>query len=49
MRPKLAAALEALQAGVAEVVLADGRTPHALTAALLGAGPATRISAGGRT
>ena len=49
MRPKLAAALEALQAGVAEVVLADGRAPHALTAALLGAGPATRISAGGRT
>ena len=44
-----AAALEALQAGVAEVVLADGRAPHALTAALLGAGPATRISAGGRT
>lgn len=49
MLPKLAAALEALQAGVAEVVLADGRTPYALTAALLGAGPATRISAGGRT
>lgn len=49
MRPKLAAALEALRAGVAEVVLADGRTPHALAASLLGAAPATRLSAGGGT
>ncbi len=49
MRPKLAAALEALRAGVAEVVLADGRTPHALAASLLGAAPATRLAAGGRT
>jgi len=49
MRPKLAAALEALRAGVTEVVLADGRAPHALAASLLGAAPATRLSAGGRT
>jgi acetylglutamate kinase len=47
MRPKLWAALHAVDEGVAEVVLADGRAPHALAATLLGCAQATRIVAGG--
>ena len=47
MRPKLGAALYALDEGVDEVVLADGRAPHALMAALVTGGAATRIVAGG--
>lgn len=43
MRPKMVAALEALESGARRVVLANGTRPHALRDALAGAIPTTEV------
>jgi acetylglutamate kinase len=45
MRPKMTAALDALDAGARRVVLANGTRPHALRDALAGAIPTTEVLA----
>lgn len=45
MRPKMAAALDALDAGARRVLLANGTRPHALRDALAGAIPTTEVVA----
>lgn len=43
MRPKLAAALDALHAGATRIILANGKRPHALRDALEGRIPTTEV------
>jgi acetylglutamate kinase len=45
MRPKMTAALDALDAGARRVLLANGTRPHALRDALAGAIPTTEVLA----
>lgn len=43
MRPKLAAALDALNAGATRIIIANGKRPHALHEALAGRIPTTEV------
>ncbi len=45
MRPKMRAALDALQGGARRVVLADGRREHAVAGAIAGTTPVTEVRA----